>query len=392
MSGFQSPDISRRAFVRLASVSVAVLVSGRRVFAATPDQEAATRRADEQPLYSFPLLGDIHYDKMSHHDLDWVRKEKPGDERQILNYSKVTETLTPGLFANVSAAVKASAAPVPFVVQVGDIVEGLCGSYDLAQTQYRDAFAAIEAAKFGVPFLITKGNHDITGPGAVNAYDKDLIPWLAGQGRQAQFAGANYIRRQDDDLFVFFDSYVPDLDWLEQTLAANKGRHVFVVNHQPIVPYNARSNWGLFTMKADDPRRPRLLSLLGRYNAIVLSGHLHKYSLLTRNTDAGPFTQLAVSSVLRSADERTSKDLIVGIDKYAASLVDLEPKFAPDSLELRRDLLAAERPSISRFEYSDVPGYAMIKVYADRVDADIYIGLANDPWRGDHVSTARVAT
>lgn len=389
MSEIHLPGVTRREFVRVATVAVAALVGGRRVLAATGDAAATTQRAAEKPIYSFPLLGDVHYDKMSHHDLDWVRKEKPGDERQMLNYSKVTETLTPGLFANVSAAVKSSAAPVPFVVQVGDLVEGLCGSYELSALQFREAFGAIEAAAFGAPFLITKGNHDITGPGAVEAYNKDLIPWLAGQGKQADFAGANYFRRQDDDLFVFFDGYVPDLDWLERTLAANKARHVFFVTHQPVVPYNARANWCVFTNKAGDERRPRLLALLAKYRAIALTGHLHKYCLLTRAVEDGMFTQLAVSSVLRAAEEKKPKDVLDGVEKFGPSLVDLEPKFGPETLDYRKELLATEAASIKRFSYSDVPGFAMVKVYADRVDADIYVSLAKEPWKADPISLPR---
>lgn len=383
MAEIQVPGVSRRQFVKVATVAVAVMAGGRRAFGA---EAAAAEKSGEKPLYCFPLMGDVHYDKMSHHDLDWVRKEKPGDERQMLNYSKVTETLTPGLLTNVSAAVKASAATVPFVIQVGDIVEGLCGSYDLSALQFKEAFGAIDAAAFGVPFLITKGNHDITGPGAIDAYNKDLIPWLAKQGKQEAFHNANYFRKQDDDLFVFFDCYVPDLDWLEQTLAANKARHVFFVSHQPVVPYNARANWAVFTNKAGDERRPRLLALLAKYQAIALTGHLHKYCLLTRAVDDKVFTQLAVSSVLRTAEERKPKDVLDGVEKFGPSLVDLEPKFGPETLDYRKELLTTEAKSIKRFAYSDVPGYAMVKVYADRVDADIFVSLSKDAWKSDKIS------
>jgi hypothetical protein len=385
MNPIDPPRVSRRQFVKMTTLASVAVASGCTSF------ERRRGPADNKPLYTFPLLGDIHYDKFSHHDMDWVRKEKPGDERQIKNYVMVTETFTPRLLAGVREAIKASSAATPFVIQVGDLVEGLCGSYDLQALQFRDTFAAIDAAGLGVPFLITKGNHDITGPGAVEAYNKELIPWLAGQGKQEKFAGASYFRKHQEDLFVFFDGYVPDLDWLERTLEKNKARHVFFIVHQPIIPYNARSNWGVFSRQAEADRRGRLLALLGKHNAIILSGHLHKYCVLNRSHEAGPMVQLAVSSVLRNADEGgAAKALISGVERYDESLVNLEPKFSPDTVELRRGLLRAERPSITRFEYCDVPGYAMVKVYADRVEADLFVGLSNDAWKTDaiHVPAA----
>jgi hypothetical protein len=35
------------------------------------------------PSYSFVYLGDIHFDRRSHHDFEWVKAEKPNDIRQI---------------------------------------------------------------------------------------------------------------------------------------------------------------------------------------------------------------------------------------------------------------------------------------------------------------------
>ena len=378
--------LSRRQFVKVATITAATLVGGRPLLARALRQEAS-----DKPLYCFPVLGDVHYDLMSHHDMDWVRKEKPGDERQINNYVKVTETLTPQLLTGVSGAVKAAPAAVPFVIQVGDLVEGLCGSYDLQVLQFRDTFAAIEKAAFGVPFLITKGNHDITGPGANEAYDKELIPWLAAQGKQETFAGASYFRKQDEDLFVFFDGYKPDLDWLEETLKANKARHIFFVVHQPVVPYNARANWGVLGHERQAEQRVRLIGLLGQYNAIVLGGHLHKYCALTRKAGDGLITQLAVSSVLRNENEKSPKEPLSGIEKYTPALVELEPKFSPDTVDLRRQILTAEAPSITSYEYSDIPGYAMMKVFADRVEADIFISLSQEKWKTDALGKKEAA-
>jgi 3',5'-cyclic AMP phosphodiesterase CpdA len=299
-------------------------------------------------------------------------------------YVATTEKYTPKLLAEVRQAVadlKAAGVPVPFVLQIGDLVEGLCGSEALQSLQFRDATAAVDAAAFGVPTLVTKGNHDVTGPGAPAAFDKVLLPWLSKQAGE-ELRTASYVRRQGDDLFVFFDAYKPDLDWLAKTLEAkeNKARQVFFAIHPPVVPYNARADWHVFARDNQREKRDKLLSLLGRYRAMVLSGHLHKYSLLTRRTAEGPVAQLAVCSVLRSEREKP-KDVLDGVAKYGPDLVDLEPKHAPETAGKRRELLAAEAPLVDRFEYADVAGYAVVKVYRDRVDADLYAGVGQGVWK-----------
>src|SRR5256885_969735 len=89
------------------------------------------------------------------------------------------------------------------------------------RTFLRTAAAAVEDAKFGAPVLMAKGNHDITGPGAPESFNDVLLPWMSRQAKQDLHA-ASYTVQQGDDLFVVFDAYKPDLDWLDQTLAASK--------------------------------------------------------------------------------------------------------------------------------------------------------------------------
>src|SRR4051812_32460604 len=141
-----SESISRRDFIRFATFTVAGAML----------RPALAADAADKPLYAFPFLGDIHFDKWNHHDLDWVKREKPGDVKQMEGYVATTEKYTPKLFAEVATKVKelkAQNIPVPFVLQVGDLVEGLCGSFDLQSLQFRDAIAAVEQAAFGVPTL-----------------------------------------------------------------------------------------------------------------------------------------------------------------------------------------------------------------------------------------------
>src|SRR5207237_1259751 len=82
-------------------------------------------------------------------------------------------------------------------------------------------------------------------------------------------------------------------------------------------------------------------------------------------TERGPFVQLAVSSIISKPDVAATQPR-VGVGAYGPDLVDLEPRFSPETLAARRDALIAERPSIRSYEYADAPGYALVEVRARR--------------------------
>ena len=136
-------------------------------------QAPGTRGANND-AYAFVVLGDLHFDRLEHHDLERLQQEKPDDVRQIREYSRLRAEILPRLFATVRDTVADSShspeTRVAFAVQVGDLVEGLCGSENRALQQDTEAIEFVRGAKLDVPFLFTKGNHDITGSGAADAF------------------------------------------------------------------------------------------------------------------------------------------------------------------------------------------------------------------------------
>src|SRR5437867_3035733 len=71
--------------------------------------------------WSFPLLGDLHFDRLEHHDHEWLAREHPGDVSQVQNYSRITRELTPKLFGRVRgslAELNKAKTHVPFVLQL----------------------------------------------------------------------------------------------------------------------------------------------------------------------------------------------------------------------------------------------------------------------------------
>ena len=335
--------------------------------------------ADSSPEYSFVYLGDMHFDRMSHHDLEWVRAEKPKDIRQIEGYVKSTQEYAPGLLRRVNSSIASSSGRIKMIVQGGDLTEGLCGSRELQETQFRDVRAFIRNYIPETMFVATKGNHDITGPGAKEAFDNVMLPWLSQEcGKRIDSASFSYV--QGPDLFVFFDAYDRNLDWLQSTLSENKYRHVFVVMHPPAVPYNARSTWHLFSKEHEKKKRERFLDILGSNRAILLTAHLHKYCVLTRKTPAGSFVQLSMNSVISSPNVSV-RDYLKSVENYGGGLVDLEPEFQPQTESERRRMLEDEKPYITSFEFANFPGYAVINVSHSSITADISMADSGKVWK-----------
>jgi len=378
-----NPKFTRRTLISTTAVASAALVAPRLGLSALA---AAT---SEKDAYSFVLLGDLHFDRLAHHDREWIAKEKPDDWRQIENYSRITAEMHPLLLAEVRETIAArakTAAPVSFVIQAGDVVEGLCGTPELAKTHTSEALQWVREANLGVPFLFCKGNHDVTGPGSVEAYQQVFLPFLGEQVRQISAKNATpnqafYALEYGDSLFAFFDAYDnASLEWLETTLAQSKARHKFVLIHPPVVPYGARSTWHIYSKPREVAMRARLLSTLGKHNAYVLGGHIHKYNLLNRRTEEGRFVQLALCSVINKANE-TPGNIMDGVEKYTPDQITVEPRFSPTTEADRRKAIEIDAPFVDHFEYADAPGYAVIIVEKERVTAQIYSALGKNLWK-----------
>jgi hypothetical protein len=361
------PLRSRRSFLQAFGAGV-LGVRGSFVVAAESGEELLV-----------PMLGDLHFDKPEHHDLEWLRSNHAGDERQIENYCRVTREWSPKLLEVVRQRAAEGGNAVPFVLQLGDLIEGLCGNAALAERQMREAVDWVKGDGKGAPFAMCKGNHDVTGPGATEAYDRVLVPFL--QSRINEAGAARFARREGGTMFVFYDAYDKgSLEWFDKLMSESKPEQLIFMVHPPVIPYNARATWHVFAKPADAEKRERLLNLLGQHHAIVLCGHLHKYSCVARKTKAGSFVQLAISSV--ATDEAAKpKDERKGLEAYGPDLVALEPKHSPETVEDRRGILTAEREFVTHYDYADTWGHGVVKVSRDGVKASVCRGLGKEAWR-----------
>lgn len=375
--------LTRRRFLRSSAAAAGL--------ALIPGWARAANSPAARNAFSFVLLGDLHYDKLEHHDLAWLDRNHPNDLSQIKNYTRITQEITPALFATVRNAIadlnRTPETRVAFVLQVGDLVEGLCGSEELATRQNQEALAFVRQANLGAPFLFIKGNHDVTGDGAVAAFRSVFHPFLAEQARAAapaaeEVRSARYTLDCGNVQFACFDAYEPDesLAWFEAVAAKRTAEHFLVVVHPPVVPYGARSTWHIFAKPKERARRDKFLQLLGQQHALVLGGHIHRYNALARETPRGRFAQFALSSVI-PALEVTPKTELSGIEDYTPDQVRVEPQFSPDTEAARRLVYEAERPFVKAFDYADLPGYAVITVDGPKVTAKMFSGVGRALWR-----------
>ena len=364
-------DVTRREFIASATVGAACAI-------ALPNALAANR--ENYNRFSFLLLGDTHFDRIKHHDIAWMHEHFAKDISQVENYCRHTEEKLPRLLKAAKSRLGKADPSTAFALHVGDLVEGICGNNELATRHCEEGWEFFKQANLGVPLLMTKGNHDVTGPGSVEAYNEVLLQKTAKELGRDKLERTSYSFKQGDNLFAVFDAYDRDaIDWLEELVSKTDFRRLFVLMHLPVVPYNARSNWRVYYHERQAERRQRLVDLLGQHRAIVLCGHLHKYSLLVRRCKTGKFAQLAISSVMKNA---AGKPHYSKASDYGPHLASLEAMFSPDTLDVRETVLSNEKPFIEHFEYAHNSGFAMLSVRADDVHVEVYDGTEpTTPWK-----------
>lgn len=308
---------------------------------------------------SFILLGDIHYDKIENHDLEWLM-EREGDFRQVTEgYCVNTEKY----WNKFSSAVKAFSDQdhVKCIVQLGDLSEGLAGTETLAYQMANGLFQAIDDVGFNVPFIICRGNHDTTGPGAKEAFNDVYLPNMQRlSGTSDNVTSSRYATTIDDMLFVSYDSYDNTCTpaWLDQVLKASDARYKFVLNHEPVIPITYRV-WHAYRTAAKAATREQFLKVIAQNGAIALTGHLHVYSVVRRDTEWGPILQLAANSVINNDSFNSVRNLVT---EYSTAFVDAKPNYVPEEIENRRALIAAEAPYVRYFREGDICGYGVITI------------------------------
>jgi len=311
---------------------------------------------------SFLVLGDLHYDLIDDHDMDWL-STKPDDLRQVKEYTAITKENWDDFMGIIREKVQTVKPPLKAVVQLGDLSEGLAGTNEKARQMAFNVVKAIDASQMPVPWIIAKGNHDVTGPGSVEAFQEFYVPLFQKETNNQKINNASYSYNFDNVQITCIDPWDKETDmvvFLEKELSASKAKFKFVVVHEPVIPVTERC-W--HTLRRNPEKREKLLEVIARNKAIVLTAHLHRYSVVRRNTPFGPIVQVMVVSVVKDRDYQKPSHLFT---EYGPVLAENVPDWQPETLEARKAILAEEAKFVTHYKQTDLPGYAVIKVDGEK--------------------------
>jgi hypothetical protein len=332
---------------------------------------------------SFIVLGDLHYDKLEFHDMDWLKNKwvNPDDYRQVTQeYVVYTAKNWDKLMKALGRRIKGNGGQVKGIVQLGDFMEGLAGNPEMVKKMEFGTIKAIEEPNFQVRWILVKGNHDgwRKGQGEAEAYKEIMVPFRNKQMGIAD-GGTSFRYRAGDIEFFCPDSEMELntlIDFLEKGLAESNAKFKFVAMHAPVIPVTGRC-WDIFgikDMKARAQSQERLLGLLARNEAIVLCAHLHRYSVVRRDTGRGPVIQVMLNSVIRDSN---SPGPYWYTRQFGPELVDMEPDFAPATQQQRKQVLRQEMKYVTDFRLADFPGYAVLTIKRERICLKMYRGVTD---------------
>jgi 3',5'-cyclic AMP phosphodiesterase CpdA len=342
---------------------------------------------------SFIALGDMHYDKLEYHDLDYVRT-RPQDFKQIFNeYPQYTAFFMPAFLQLIKKQTQSFNPAVKAVVQLGDLVEGVSGNFNLAKQMNRGVVDMLQDLQLPVPWVLVKGNHDVSNsPGQPEAWDEVIRPFIERQVNKPVGNGMyTYKISENTEFFVldqFFsvDKNVPETEmvsFLEKELTRSTARYKFVLTHQPVIPVSQRC-WhvlsGIRRPVQDLALRDKFLNLLARNKVIVLSAHEHMYSVLSRKTQNGNIVQIMLNSVNRDLEPPVPQK--INTEFKGGKWVDENLTWQPSTNDVRRKILDEEKKHMAKFMITDLPGYAHITVSGSKEEVILhfYNGLSEVPY------------
>ena len=316
--------------------------------------------------YDILLLGDIHYDSPD------VRVESNPRNKEYGRNIKQWESAIPELLQKASIR---SQDKIDFAVQLGDFIQGDCG------TQEKHALALSQSIQkmiehLSVPLYLVKGNHDMRGEGGEAAYREVAIPYMNEKlGVTNAIPGsAHYDVMYNGDLFIYYDSIRPSIEFLEGALKRHAAaRRVFFFTHLPVLPCSSgkQPDWILYGQRPNRPEeRRRVLSLLAKHDAIVLCGHVHRCSLVRYRSEEGTITQLSLFSMAMDSNAADLTELHYPEDAYFAS---------PNVINRAKEKAVEEVMNDFKGRYleytvfSPSPDFAVLKIEDDNVSADLYL-------------------
>ena len=274
--------------------------------------------------YSVAILGDTHFDAEpdsvyhSHYrnegKAEWLWKVQ---RQEFARNGEMWRDRCRRMLA--ASATLAQERPTDFILQLGDVIQGDCDDVATHKKMLDDCIRMLRAPyPKGLPFFTVVGNHDFRGEGAASAYFGFIEPFLSKEiGKAVKYPAFSFWRGPDLWIFCHFEQACPAdlIPHLEEGISA---RHVFLVTHGPFTPGESTSwRWRL---GGDDglwgAERAKVMDLLLRRHAIVLSGHTHQIACWRLANERGSYSEFTVNSVWAKPGLATAKPLAAAPGAY----------------------------------------------------------------------------
>lgn len=319
--------------------------------------------------YEVTLIGDIHFDAPEYH----INAYK---ERQAkLHFTQWRD----GSSRQVLAAAARESGNVPFVVQLGDMIQGDCDNLELQGAAYQAAFAELKKHFAGKKLFAVAGNHGHRGKDrAVQAPDKYLLPLLKKElGRDVDMDGTNYAVCYGKDLYIFYDYRKKNSGEFVKKAISEYGnaRHIFFLSHIPMFPCSfGNPGWVV-------PQFRELIPLLAKHKAVVISAHNHSFSRIVYKCSEGTLTQINVTSMGREWKKGDLSNVrhnsFDSLKKSAPSRYFTNPryKWSIDNLKFFK----SEDFVTYRVGWLEPSGFAKLEINGDKVTAHIFTDDSGKP-------------
>ena len=299
-------------------------------------------RGNDNLNYNIAVLGDIHFDDWKYHDMSkikhlgipqskhvynkdgyyswrnhslWTEINKGGSvEKNTPLNMKMWQKYLPDLLN--AAAAKAREVNARYTFQLGDMIHGDCYTLTLHKSNLQDSLKQLTSRFDKV--LVVSGNHDTRGTDGRRAWNEVINPHLDKTVENLNRKNSNYSFTIGKDLYLFYDVMNVDVEFFEKAVKANPGRrYTFFISHVPLLPTGKHA---VRSILSDDITR--LFNLLESCNAIIISGHTHKISMVEYfNKDSKRrMSQFIINSTVRFPDKQLEfKESVPGKDAFAAN-------------------------------------------------------------------------
>ena len=332
--------------------------------------------------YNIVILGDTHYDAAdpefyhAGYHLENTKREM-NHRKEFVRNGDMWAGRCKDLVKRASCLIDDD---TRYVFQMGDLIQGDTADAPAHKRFLEDAMNLFKTTLAGdLPFVTVCGNHDVRGNDdavCAQAYSDYMLPRLSAELGQ-DVPAVTFLFRAGPDSFVFIDFNHPDVPLIERLLAqAADARHLFVVVHSPVFPYDdTKYYWWHLLGNREDSRaqeRRHIRALLAQNSAIVLCGHVHCTEFLDWYGDGGRITQMTMSSVWSSPARGKYKELATGPDGYGKLMLEKQPELKENEAVMA--LFAEHRSGIRSYSKADAAGSYKLTVKGEKVYIDFYAG------------------